>query len=115
MYYGLQKEQSKCETVGHYSNKPIHPMDTLQGSMAAVGVVRAVEMLENELKIQRSLIGSLVERLDQYTDKADLNAPTSVEAKRAARCVFEQRIYMSLDNAEVTNTLLRLLIDRVQL
>jgi len=24
--YGLQ-EKAKCETVGHYSNKPIHPMD----------------------------------------------------------------------------------------
>lgn len=112
--YGLQ-EKAKCETVGHYSNKPIHPMDAITGSTSTVGVIRAIEMLENELQIQRNLIGSLIERLDQYTDKADLNAPTSIEPKRAARCVFEQRIYMSLDNAEGTNTLLRLLIDRVQL
>lgn len=112
--YGLQ-EKAKCETVGHYSNKPLYPTEAMPGSAPTVGVVRAVEMLENELQIQRNLIGSLIERLDQYTDKADLNAPTSVEPKRAARCVFEQRIYMSVDNAEGTNTLLRLLIDRVQL
>ena len=93
----------------------LHNMDAMPVSASTVGVVRAIEMLENELQIQRNLIGSLIERLDQYTDKADLNAPTSVEPKRAARCVFEQRIYMSVDNAEGTNALLRLLIDRVQL
>lgn len=112
--YGLQ-EKAKCETVGHYSNKPLHPMDTMSGPVSTGSVVRAIELLENELQIQRNLIGSLIERLDQYTDKADLNAPTGVEPKRAARCVFEQRIYMSVDNAEGTNALLRLLIDRVQL
>jgi hypothetical protein len=87
----------------------------MPGGLSTSGVVRAIEMLENELQIQRNLIVSLVDKLDQFTDKADLNAPTCLGAKRAARCVFEQRIYMSVDNAEVTNTLLRLLIDRVQL
>jgi len=114
MYYGSEKEQGKSE-IGNCSNKPIHPMDVIPGKVSTGGVIRAIEMLENELQIQRNLIGSLLEKLDNYTDKADLNAPTSVEPKRAARCVFEQRIYMSLDNAEGTNTLLRLLIDRVQL
>ena len=111
--YGLQ-EQAKSE-IGNYSNKPIHTMDTMPGKISTGGVIRAVEMLENELQIQRNLIVSLAEKLDAYTDKADLNAPTELEPKRASRCVFEQRIYMSLDNTEGTNALLRLLLDRIQL
>lgn len=111
--YGLQ-EQAKSE-IGNYSNKPIHPMDTMPGKISTGGVIRAIEMLENELQIQRNLIGSLLEKLDNYTDKADLTAPSNLEPKRASRCAFEQRIYMSLDNAEGTNALLRLLLDRVQL